>query len=838
MSRKFMAKYIVKNKGENPYNIQSMTKREFYNINEKSISKFSKSLGIILEKNREMGLHFLFRPPKEDEYTQFRFDIDLIKKGEDKPNVPLYNEDQIKKTVNIINTEVSDKVEGITDFNLTSCLLTKDMYYDSEKKRWKNGIHLQYPFLYLKNYEIINLVKTINKRLINVFSEEFFSPDNSFPKNGWLVYGCNKKGETDRYKCSVFYDSYAREIKDEWGDKVSLFWLYPLNDKFNFKFKIDDVNELDGKEDREDDSETEDDEENKTEGDTNEDFIFEKLASLSQKRVEETKYWRVIVCSVYKFSKLKNLNMDKVFEIVNEWSKKTDMANYCFEGLKRLWKLCEENPEKNNVKEFSFLKYWAIDNKKDRLFILGTDLAICELIYILYKGEIYMKNKDEGWFWDKKSLIWKIVNKEEIYNNVIDELILTGKKLYREQLTKEEKNMSGATSGTKVDKKEFKKSSSINKTLLKIQGVNYSKVMGMLTKFCLKEDFEDKLNSIKDLLPIKGGKVVNLVSGEVSERKKEHYFTFESDITLKEKTEKGDKFFLDLANGNSELALYLQKLTLYAISGFTFDRSFYQLTGVGRNGKSTFFDIISYILKDCYGIASKSLVIKDKKHGNKNDGPNPFILALRGKRCVSISETEYDDILNASSLKNLTGGDELVARNLYSKDIVKFTNHAKIFISSNFPLSFYNSDKAVEDRYKHIKFDNIFEKNADFKEEITTNKTGLIDEIFTSALNAGKSSLSEGKLLCNSVQISTQELFKELDTVQSFLDEYCDVEDKDEKTFSVDLYNMYKNYCKNNDIENGSDKFFSKEIQKKGFKKGKSGNKNCYFGIKITQFIY
>lgn len=357
MSKKFMSKHIVKGEATQSYNIQSMIKKEFYHIDEKSINKFSKSLGFILEKDNEMGLHYLFRPPNGNQITQFRFDIDLISKGEQKPEKRLYTEEQIKQTISVINAEIECKVEGIKENNLISCLLTKDMYFDEEKKRWKNGIHIQYPFLFLENYEIVNLVKSINKRLTNIFSEEFFTPDNGFPKNGWLVYGCNKKGEKDRYKCDTFYDSYCRKIDDSFmTDKVKLFWLYPLDKKFIFKFKIDDI-----REEKEGEKEDEDEDEENEVGTSeekngrDEDFIFEKLNSLSQKRVEETKYWRVVVSSVYKFSKSKNLNMAKVFKIVDEWSQKTDIGNYCFEGLKRLWNFCEEDflssGDKNRISE-------------------------------------------------------------------------------------------------------------------------------------------------------------------------------------------------------------------------------------------------------------------------------------------------------------------------------------------------------------------------------------------------------------------------------------------------------------------------------------------------------
>ena len=361
-------------------------------------------------------------------------------------------------------------------------------------------------------------------------------------------------------------------------------------------------------------------------------------------------------------------------------------------------------------------------------------------------------------------------------------------------------------------------------------------ICNRLTALCLDKNFDDKFNSIPNLFPILDNKVVDLLTGEVFDRKQEHYFNFVSQVRLTDKYDKAKNFFFQLANGNEELSIFLQSLVLYSISGYNYDRAFYMLTGIGRNGKSTFIDIIRYLLTELAScVCNKGLVIKD---GTKTEGANPFLLNLKNKRVAVITETEENDKLNSGKIKELTGGDKLTSRYLYDNSIIEFTNRAKILIASNFPLTFYNQDTAIVDRYKHIKFENQFSKNNQFRDDLLSNKQGILDEIFSLCVLNGKENLKIQSLTCGIVENNTKELMKKFDTVSIFITDMCITDDKTVQISSTELLNSYKEYCRENGYDRVNDTAFRNEMINKGYSiergKGKYRNCNVYIGIKLT----
>ncbi|NBO23268.1 hypothetical protein EBU94_08030 [bacterium] len=363
-------------------------------------------------------------------------------------------------------------------------------------------------------------------------------------------------------------------------------------------------------------------------------------------------------------------------------------------------------------------------------------------------------------------------------------------------------------------------------------------ICNRLTSLCLDKEFDDKFNSIPNLFPILDNKVVDLLTGEILDRRQDHYFNFVSKVNITSTYNQAEEFFLKLANNDTELSLFLQSLVLYSISGYNYDRAFYMLTGIGRNGKSTFIDIIRYLLTELAScVCSKGLVIKE--NNSKNEGANPFLLNLKNKRVAVITETEENDKLNTGKIKELTGGDKLTARYLYDNSIIEFTNRAKILIASNFPLTFYNQDTAIVDRYKHIRFENRFEKNNKFRDDLMANKEGILDEIFSLCIKNGREDLKRQSLTCNTIENNTKELMKKFDTISIFLEDKCLLDDKQVQISSTELLNSYKEYCRENGYDRVKDETFRNDMISKGYNigrgKGKYRNCNVYIGVKLAE---
>ena len=114
-----------------------------------------------------------------------------------------------------------------------------------------------------------------------------------------------------------------------------------------------------------------------------------------------------------------------------------------------------------------------------------------------------------------------------------------------------------------------------------------------------------------------------------------------------------------MVHGDADLARTLQiaaGLALYG--GLDKPQNFIFLRGQGRNGKGVFMRTIRRALGDYVSVVSKGLFTQ------KDDAIPHEILQLRGARAAFCLEAPRSTV-NAASINNLTGGDELQGRRLH-----------------------------------------------------------------------------------------------------------------------------------------------------------------------------
>lgn len=108
---------------------------------------------------------------------------------------------------------------------------------------------------------------------------------------------------------------------------------------------------------------------------------------------------------------------------------------------------------------------------------------------------------------------------------------------------------------------------------------------------------EEKMNNMfRHLLPIKNGKVVNLRTGQVEPRLKEHMFSTECAWSLVHDTSKAEKFMLDVFNGDVRMIRHFQKMLGYCLTGELSERKLFLLVNAGAGAKSTIMAIFKAVL--------------------------------------------------------------------------------------------------------------------------------------------------------------------------------------------------------------------------------------------------
>lgn len=194
---------------------------------------------------------------------------------------------------------------------------------------------------------------------------------------------------------------------------------------------------------------------------------------------------------------------------------------------------------------------------------------------------------------------------------------------------------------------------------------------------------------------------LDLATDEMHAHRFEDFITHVTDAPYEpEATCPGWLAFLEEVLPDAEVRAFMQRSVGYALTDSIEEQCLWLLHGSGRNGKSTFLNVLRRVLGD-YAASTHASTLMVKKHGDdkRND-----LAALRGSRLVTVSESETGQQLAEALLKQLTGGDPLTVRKLYA-EFFSFTPSFKIFIACNHKPDVRGQDLAIWRRIHLVPFD-------------------------------------------------------------------------------------------------------------------------------------
>lgn len=159
------------------------------------------------------------------------------------------------------------------------------------------------------------------------------------------------------------------------------------------------------------------------------------------------------------------------------------------------------------------------------------------------------------------------------------------------------------------------------------------------------------------------------------------------------------QFLSDIFQGDGELIDYVQRVAGYSLSGYTTEQKFFLCVGNGRNGKSTFLKHLMYLLAPDYACATPAQTMLE------SDGNTLHAIAsLKGSRLVVLNEFDEGKTLSSAQVKNLTGGEPVVARHLYHEQFV-YTPTYKFWLTTNFKPRIKDTSLGIWRRLVVIPFD-------------------------------------------------------------------------------------------------------------------------------------
>jgi putative DNA primase/helicase len=343
-----------------------------------------------------------------------------------------------------------------------------------------------------------------------------------------------------------------------------------------------------------------------------------------------------------------------------------------------------------------------------------------------------------------------------------------------------------------------------------------------------------ELNTDRYMLNCSNG-IVNLRTGELLPHNRDFFMTknthIEYDSSADCPTWKGflENIMKDEEeNIKHELIEFLQKAIGYTLTGDTSEQVAFFLWGTGRNGKSTFINVVKDILGD-YGKQTNSDTFTSKMNDN---GINNDIARLHSARFVSAVESEDGQKLSEALIKQLTGGEPITARFL-RKEFFEFLPEFKIFFTTNHKPIVKGDDEGIWRRIRLIPFTHTIPKeNVDkhLPEKLRKELPGILKWAVDGCIKWQQEGLGEP----DEVKAATDEYKEEMDLLSNFLSEHCVVL-PDAKVAVNDIHKAYMNWAEENGEYPMKQRVFSSRLQMRGFSKRKStGNRTFFFGIGLA----
>ncbi len=321
--------------------------------------------------------------------------------------------------------------------------------------------------------------------------------------------------------------------------------------------------------------------------------------------------------------------------------------------------------------------------------------------------------------------------------------------------------------------------------------------------------------------------VINLRNGEISEHHHEQYL---SKISYVEYTDKIDtpmwlEFLNQIFDNDQELINYIQKSVGYSMSGSTKEQCVFFCYGNGRNGKSTFLDIISDIMGDYATNIQPETIMVNRQTG----GANSDIARLKGARFVTTVEPNQGARINEGLLKQLTGGDIVTARHLYGQEF-EFQPEFKIWMSTNHKPIIRGRDLGIWRRMHLIPFtvqipDDKVDKNLKYK--LKKELTGILNWAVEGCIKWQK----EGLTMPGAVEDAVKEYKSEMDVISAFLED-CTSQGPGEVKAS-ELYRAYADWAEQNGEYKMSNTMFGKEVGMR-YERRKTMHGWFYQGIRLN----
>ena len=286
--------------------------------------------------------------------------------------------------------------------------------------------------------------------------------------------------------------------------------------------------------------------------------------------------------------------------------------------------------------------------------------------------------------------------------------------------------------------------------------------------------------------------------------------------------------FLDrIMAKNQNLLTFLQRAIGYALTGVIREHVLLILWGTGRNGKSTFLNLLRRLLGPYAMKAPSELLMV-----SHNDRHPTERADLWGKRFVAAIETEHGRKLAEVFVKEATGGDPIRARRM-REDFWEFQPTHKVILATNHKPVITGTDTAIWERLKLVPFTVTIpegERDTTLPEKLEQELPGILNW----ALQGCALWQQHGLGTPEEVRQATAGYQSEMDVLGQFLEDCCLV-GPHYRVKASDLYEAYRQWCHEQGETAEVQRTWGMGLTERGYENGKVQGRYWWKGIALLQ---
>ena len=326
---------------------------------------------------------------------------------------------------------------------------------------------------------------------------------------------------------------------------------------------------------------------------------------------------------------------------------------------------------------------------------------------------------------------------------------------------------------------------------------------------------------------------LELARGQFLEPSRESFLTMHLGTAYDPKAEcpRWLRFLQEIFLGNQSLIDFVQVAAGYCLTGRVNEQVMFVCVGEGANGKSTFLGTLYRLFGDYATSTPFSTFDAKSRNEQTND-----LARLKGKRFVTIAETDEDSFLAEQKIKQATGDDPITCRFLH-KEFFEYMPQFKIWMAANRIPSIKGVDFGIKRRLMIIPFDARFDgakRDNGLRDDLMAELPGILNWVLEGCSMWQEAGLQD--FVPSRMKTAIAEYEQDVDLLASWADECLEpTELGDEHAEkAIDLFDSYKGWMLRRNHRPKSVTQWGRDMRSKGIgEKKRTAAGMVYVGVKM-----